>query len=65
MLTLLAFAILAGSALMVVGNLPMVASDTLALLKGCASRAHAAGQLHRRLAFVALWLLIFTLGYTA
>jgi hypothetical protein len=65
MITLLTFAILAGSVLLVVGNLRMVAADTVSALAGCVLRARRLNQLHNRLAFVALWLLLFALCYGA
>ncbi|MEN9061495.1 MULTISPECIES: hypothetical protein [Ponticoccus] len=64
MITLIAFSILAGSALVAVGSLRMVTRDTLSVVTGCTTRARASGTLHRRLAFVALWFLIFGLSYT-
>ena len=59
----LALLILFGSALLVIGHLRMVLQDTYSMLTSCAVRARDSGQVIPRLAFVLLWLLIFTLSF--
>lgn len=65
MISFLAFTLLASSALLCLGSLRMVAADTMSMVRGCAARARATGSLHQRLAFLALWVLIFGLGYAS
>ncbi|WP_425073634.1 hypothetical protein [Sagittula sp. S175] len=63
MTTSLALLILFGSALLVLGNLRVVVQDTYAMITTCATRARASGQMIPRLAFLLLWLLIFSLSF--
>ena len=64
MFTLLAIAILALSCLLVLGNLRMIAHDTFETLSAAAARARDDGTLMKRLAFLALWLIIFGTSFT-
>lgn len=61
-ITLLALATLVATMFLVLGNLRMVARDTLDVLTNVTLRAHAEGQLKPSLAFAALWLMIFALS---
>ncbi len=64
-MSLIALAILALSALLVVGHLRMLAQDTFMVLRGFATQARTRGQFPSLLAFAALWMLIFSLSYLA
>ena len=63
MMTILAFAIAATSLLFMVGGLRMVAQDTIQTVASIALRARNSGQLPARMAFAALWVMIFALSY--
>ncbi|ANT59973.1 hypothetical protein AYJ57_06085 [Salipiger sp. CCB-MM3] len=63
MSTLLAIMILAATTFLLLGNLRGVAADTYQALAGATARTRDRGLLIPRLAFAALWLLIFVLGY--
>ncbi|MCR8547997.1 hypothetical protein M4578_09170 [Salipiger sp. P9] len=63
MTTILAFAILTATTLLVLGNLRMVAHDTFEALSHAATRMRRSGNPGAKIAFVALWLLIFALSY--
>jgi len=63
MTTTLALVILFATALLVLSNLRVVVNDTYRTLTLCAVQARTSGQLIPRAAFVALWLLIFTICY--
>lgn len=63
MTTILAFAIFCATTLLVLGNLRGVAQDTYQALSHSAKRLKENGHLGAKLAFVALWVLIFALGY--
>lgn len=60
----IALAILLASALLVVGNLRMVALDTFDAVQTYARHARQSGQLTRHVAYFALWLMIFIMSYT-
>ena len=62
MTTLLALVTLIATVFLIVSNLPMVARDTYDALAATSQRAHSQGQLVPRLAFAALWMLIFALS---
>ena len=62
MTTILAFAILCLSTLLVLGNLRMVAQDTYVAVTGAAGRLWRSGNPGAKLAYAALWLLIFALS---
>ena len=51
------------SVLFILGGLRSVARDTVSVLSKTAMDAHQNGQLMPRMAFVLLWLMIFTLSY--
>ena len=61
-ITLLALATLVATMILILGNLRMVALDTFDVLAVSTQRAHAKGQLLPRLAFSALWMIIFALS---
>ncbi len=61
--TFIALAILMASALLVLGNLRMVARDTCAALSAYTRNARQTGQLTRHIAYSALWLMIFIMSY--
>ncbi len=63
MTTILAFAILCVSTLLVLGNLRMVAHDTRVALTEAAGRLRRSGNPGATLAFGALWVLIFALSF--
>ena len=63
MISLIAIAVAAASFLLIAGGLRMVAQDTVQTLRDAASRARHAGELTSRVAFVALWAMIFALSY--
>lgn len=63
MTTILAFAILCASTLLVLGNLRMVARDTRVALTEAAGRLRRSGNPGAKLAFAALWVLIFALSF--
>ena len=63
MTTILAFAILCVSTLLVLGNLRMVAHDTYVAVTEAAGRLRRSGNPGARLAFAALWVLIFALSF--
>jgi hypothetical protein len=62
--TFIALSILLASALLVVGNLRMVAVDTFDAVATYTRRARKKGQLIRHIAYFALWLMIFIMSYT-
>lgn len=62
-ITMIAIAILALSTAFLLGNLRLVAQDTLATLQSTVAQARANGQVLPRLAFAALWALIFALSF--
>lgn len=62
-LTVIALAILTLSTALLLGNLRLVAQDTLSALRTSIAQARASGQILPRMAFAALWLLIFALSY--
>ncbi|SMX29924.1 hypothetical protein TRP8649_04064 [Pelagimonas phthalicica] len=62
MITFLALVTFAATMYLILGNLPMVARDTYDALAATTQRAQAQGQLKPRLAFAALWVLIFALS---
>lgn len=61
--TTLALLVLLGSALLVISHLRVVVQDTYTAVVTCAMRARAGGRLVPRMAFVALWVLIFALSF--
>lgn len=61
--TFIALAILMASALLVLGNLRMVAQDTFDAVTSYARRARQNGQMTRHIAYFALWLMIFIMSY--
>jgi hypothetical protein len=63
MISILALATALASVLLMVGSLRMVAQDTYTALTDLAQQARAARNLRARLAFAALWVLIFALSY--
>ncbi|APZ53402.1 hypothetical protein [Salipiger abyssi] len=63
MTTILALLILTATTLLVLGNLRMVAHDTYEALSSAASRIRQSGNPRAKLAFAALWVLIFALSY--
>ena len=62
--TSIALAILAASALLVLGNLRMVVADTRDAVAAYTRRARRNGQLVRHVAYFALWLMIFIMSYS-
>lgn len=56
-------AILTGSALLVLGNLRMLAIDTVDAVMNYARRARHDGQITRHIAYFALWMMIFIMSY--
>ncbi|MBS0125586.1 hypothetical protein KB874_15980 [Aestuariicoccus sp. KMU-90] len=63
MISILALATALASVLLMAGSLRMVAQDTFAALSDMAQRARVGGNLRARVAFAALWVLIFALSY--
>ncbi len=63
MITVLALCVLVTSCLLIFGGLRTVAADTYHTLADSAQRARRDGTLPQRLAFVALWLLIFCVSF--
>jgi esterase/lipase superfamily enzyme len=61
--TFIALAILMASTLLVLGNLRMVALDTIDAVSAYARRAQRDGQMTRHIAYFALWLMIFVMSY--
>ncbi|WP_299925261.1 hypothetical protein [uncultured Pelagimonas sp.] len=60
--TVLALATLLATLFLILGNLRMLARDTYDALAHSTFRAHSEGQLMPRLAFAALWFMIFALS---
>lgn len=65
LMSFIALGVLALSALLVLGHLRIVAQDTFAVLRNFTHHARTRGQVANLLAFMALWLLIFSLSYFA
>lgn len=63
MTTILAFAILTATTVLVVGSLRTVAHDTYVALTDAAARMRHNGNPAAKLSFAALWVMIFALGY--
>lgn len=63
MTTILAFAILCASTLLVLGNLRMVAHDTRVALVEAVGRLRRSGNPGAKLSFAALWVMIFALSF--
>ncbi|NVK60267.1 MAG: hypothetical protein HWE37_09365 [Rhodobacteraceae bacterium] len=63
MTTILAFVILLVTTLLVLGNLRTVAHDTFEALSSAVLRLRHSGNPGAKLAFAALWVLIFALSY--
>ncbi len=62
MTTFLALATLVATVFLILANLRMVARDTFDALANSTMRAHSEGQLLPRIAFAALWVMIFALS---
>ncbi|WP_246107244.1 hypothetical protein [Puniceibacterium confluentis] len=62
MITFLALTVMVGSTLMVLSNLRLVAQDTFQVLRDAVGRGLRSGHLGQKLAFGALWALIFALA---
>ncbi|MBV2359920.1 hypothetical protein KUH32_09050 [Thalassococcus sp. CAU 1522] len=63
MWTLIALAVLAMTLVAILTSLREVTQDTIGAISVAATRARQRSGLHGRLAFAALWLLIFGLSY--
>lgn len=64
MTTILAFAILTATTVLVLGSLRTVARDTFVALADAAERLRHGGNPAAKLSFVVLWVMIFALSYS-
>ena len=62
-ITSLAIAVMIGSAALLLKTLPLMAQDSLQVVRNAAMNARRSGQLVPNIAFGSLWLLIFALCY--